>query len=138
MQQIRNASQQEISGAIATLYKARTGRGPTTITTLMTSTVVVCVIEDTKTPFEGTLVDLGSADVVNQARATFQRAVGPQLVEAVEEILGRTVRGHVPTYDATVDAGTDLFLLDPLPGPAPRDDGRRANPGTSGPQPATA
>ncbi|MEV4418660.1 Na-translocating system protein MpsC family protein [Patulibacter sp. NPDC049589] len=115
MSDVRTTPHAEISGAVAHLYKSRTGRGPTTITTLLTSGLVVCVIEDSTTPFEGTLMQLGAAEVVNEARRTFQRAVGPQLVEEVERILGRTVRGHVPTYDAAVDAGTDLFLLEAVP-----------------------
>lgn len=109
--------QQAISNGVAQLYKTRIGRGPTKVSTTIAGDVVVCVVEDTDTPFEGTLLGLGAGDLVHEARRRFQLECTPELVGLVEAATGRRVRGHVPGYRASLDAATEVFLLEPE-GPA--------------------
>lgn len=104
--------QQTISNGIARLYKAHIGRGPTKVSTSITATVVVCVLEHTKTPYEETLISTGSQALVHEARMRFQLHHEPQLIAIVEEATGRRVRTHVPGYKAAVDVATEVFLLE--------------------------
>lgn len=103
--------QQEISNAIAQLYKSRIGRGPTKVVTTITSSHVLCVLEDTDTPFEATLLEIGGRDLVHEARARFQQHARNEMIEIVERVTGRRVRGHVPGYSTSIDAATEVFLL---------------------------
>lgn len=103
--------QQEISNAIAQLYKLRIGRGPTKVVTSITASHVLCVLEDTDTPFEQTLLEIGGRDLVHEARARFQQHARREMIEIVERVTGRTVRGHVPGYSTSIDAATEVFLL---------------------------
>lgn len=104
--------QQEISNGIAQLYKTRIGRGPTKVSTTIVGDLVVCVLEDTDTPFEETLLGIGSRDLVHEARTRLQLHCTPELVEIVQRATGRTVRVHVPGYRAALDAATEVFLLE--------------------------
>jgi uncharacterized protein YbcI len=104
--------QQAISNGIARLYKAQIGRGPTKVSTSITATIVVCVLEHTKTPYEETLISTGNQTLVHEARMRFQLHHEPQLVAIVEEATGRRVRTHVPGYKAVIDVATEVFLLD--------------------------
>jgi len=104
--------QQEISNGIAQLYKTRLGRGPTKVSTTIVGDLVVCVLEDTDTPFEATLLSVGARDLVHEARSRFQRHCTPHLVEIVERATGRKVRTHVPGYRASLDTATEVFLLE--------------------------
>lgn len=104
--------QQEISNGIAQLYKTRIGRGPTKVSTTIVGDLVVCVLEDTDTPFEETLLDLGARDLVHDARTRIQLQCTPELIAIVQGATGRIVRAHVPGYRAAVDAATEVFLLE--------------------------
>ena len=103
--------QQEISNGIAQLYKTRIGRGPTKVSTTIVGDLVVCVLEDTDTPLEATLLDVGARELVHRARGLLQLQCTPELVAIVQRATGRTVREHVPGYRATVDVATEVFLL---------------------------
>lgn len=107
--------QQEISNGIAQLYKTQLGRGPTKVSTTIVSDLVVCVLEDTDTPIEETLLDMGAQDLVQEARSRFQLHCTPHLVGIVERATGRRVRVHVPGYRASLDAATEVFLLEDDP-----------------------
>ena len=107
--------QQEISNGIAQLYKTQLGRGPTKVSTTIVGDLVVCVLEDTDTPFEATLLQMGARDLVHEARSRFQLHCTPHLIAIVERATGRTVRAHVPGYRASLDAATEVFLLEDAP-----------------------
>jgi uncharacterized protein YbcI len=104
--------QQEISNAIAQLYKSRLGRGPTKVVTSISGSHVLCVLEDTDTPIEATLLELGGRDLVHEARARLQHGARGEMVAIVERVTGRRVRGHVPGYSTSIDAATEVFLLE--------------------------
>lgn len=104
--------QQEISNAIAQLYKAHIGRGPTKVVTTIAGSHVLCVLEDTDTPYEQTILQLGGRDLVHEARARFQQHVRGEMIAVVEQVTGRRVRGHVPGYSTSIDAATEVFLLE--------------------------
>lgn len=110
--------QQEISNGIAQLYKSRLGRGPTKVTTSFVGDLVVCVLEDTDTPYEETLVELGGRELVHEGRRRFQQHCAAQMVAVVQEATGRAVRGHVPGFTAEIDVATEVFLLEDVSEPA--------------------
>jgi uncharacterized protein YbcI len=102
--------QQEISNGIAQLYKEHVGRGPTSVKTVVVGDQVLCVLEDTSTPYEATILRL-DRDLVHQARSRFQHHARDAMVRIVEAAVGRTVRVHVPGYSASVDVAVEVFLL---------------------------
>lgn len=101
-----------ISNEIARLYKTRTGRGPRRVSTTITQDLVVCVLQDTHTLQEATILDAGAEDLVRDLRTRFQQHVGPDAVEIVQRATGRTVTGHVPGYSSALDTAVEVFLLD--------------------------
>lgn len=105
-----------ISNEIARLYKTRTGRGPKRVSTTITQDLVVCVLQDTHTPQEATILEAGATDLVHDLRNRFQRHVGAHAIGIVERATGRTVVGHVPGYNSTQDTAVEVFLLDDAPG----------------------
>ena len=84
----------------------------TKVSTTIVGDLVICVLEDTDTPFEGALLDLGARELVHQARSRLQLHCTPELVAIVERATGRAVREHVPGYRTTVDIATEVFLLE--------------------------
>ncbi|MEV4419920.1 Na-translocating system protein MpsC family protein [Patulibacter sp. NPDC049589] len=103
--------QQEISNGIAQLYKEHLGRGPTSVKTVVIGDQVVCVLEDTSTPYEATLKDLDGGEIALRARSLFQHQARAAMTEIVEVALGRTVRAHIPGYSIAADAAVEVFLL---------------------------
>lgn len=103
--------QQEISNGIASLYKEHLGRGPTSVKTAVIGDQVVCVLEDTCTPYETTLKDLDGGEIALRARSLFQHRARAAMIEIVEAAVGRSVRAHIPGYSLSADAAVEVFLL---------------------------
>ena len=61
-----------------------TGRGATRSRAFVEQDVVVCVLEDGATRAERNLVAAGKSDLVRVQRDALQRAMGPQLIAAVD------------------------------------------------------
>ena len=70
---------------------AQTGRGPTFAKTTISGDLVVCVLADTLTVGERTLVENGQAQSVLDTRKLYQKAMRPDLTAAVETHTGRKV-----------------------------------------------
>jgi len=105
------APQQTISNEISKLYKLRIGRGPTRVSTTIVNDLVVCLLEDTHTPQEATMFEIGAHSLVHDVRTRFQSHVASSLIEVVERATGRTVAGHVPGYNSAIDVAVELFML---------------------------
>ncbi|MGX6448403.1 DUF2294 domain-containing protein [Patulibacter sp. S7RM1-6] len=119
-------SAQAISNAIAQLYKAQFGRGPTKVKTYFLGLDgIVCILEDTQTPGERRLVESGAAvDRLRDIRTFLQHAAEAELKGAIEETTGRRVRAFMSGFDPTADACSEVFLLeeqdaDAMPAAAP-------------------
>ena len=100
-----------------------TGRGATRSRAIVHQDLVVCVLEDSATRAEQTLVAAGKADLVRLQRDALQRAMGPQLIAAVEGLTGRRVRTFMSGTDEQGGSSVEAFVLDPeladAPVPAP-------------------
>jgi hypothetical protein len=75
--------------------------------------LVVGVFEDGATRAEQILVAAGKADLVRVQRDALQRAVGPQLIEAVERLTQRTVRVFLSGTDELGGSFVEAFILEP-------------------------
>jgi uncharacterized protein YbcI len=92
-----------------------TGRGATRSRAFIQQDLVVCVFEDGATRAERNLVDAGKADLVRLQRDALQRAMGPQLIEAVERLTGRTVRTFLSGTDEAGASAIEAFVLESDP-----------------------
>src|SRR5215217_3380196 len=90
----------EISNTMVKLYKQQFGRGPTAARTHWAGPdVLVCILEDTLTPAERTLVKLGEHQRLRDTRMFFQYATVREFCEPVERITGRKVRSFLSAID---------------------------------------
>ncbi len=104
---------QAISNAMAQIYKNQFGRGPTKVKTYFAGPdAVVCVLEDTQTPAERRLVELGEYQRLRDVRLFFQYATEADLKRPVEEATGRRVRAFISGIDTQADASAEIFLLE--------------------------
>ncbi|MGH2884642.1 MAG: Na-translocating system protein MpsC family protein [Solirubrobacteraceae bacterium] len=92
-----------------------TGRGATRSRAIVDQDLVVCVLEDSATRAERNLVSAGKAELVRLQRDALQRAMGPQLIAAVERVTGRTVRIFMSGCDEPGGSSVEAFVLEPDP-----------------------
>ncbi len=92
-----------------------TGRGATRSRAYVMQDLVVGVFEDGATRAEQSLISAGNADLVRLQRDALQRAVGPQLIAAVERLTRRTVRLFLSGTDELGGSSVEAFLLEPAP-----------------------
>lgn len=90
-----------------------TGRGATRSRAIVNHDLVVCVLEDSATRAERNLVAAGKAELVRFQRDALQHAMAPQLIAAVEQLTGRTVRTFMSGTDAYGASSVETFVLDP-------------------------
>jgi uncharacterized protein YbcI len=103
-----------ISREMVRLYKENFGRGPTKAhTTFADDDVLICTLEDSMTPAERKLVELGEHQRMRDVRLFFQYSTADDLIEVVEEALGRKVRGFVSGMDVNEDIAAEVFYLEP-------------------------
>lgn len=104
---------QAISNAMAQIYKAQFGRGPTKVKTYFAGPdALVCVLEDTQSPAERRLVDMGEHQRLRDVRLSFQYATEDEIREPVERVTGRRVRAFISGVDVRADASAEIFLLE--------------------------
>src|SRR5215210_9212611 len=80
-----------VGNAITRLHRERYGRGATTTRTVFHANHVIAFLEDIYTPLERTLIEADDWEQVKATRQSFQMAMRPEFIKAVEEITGRTV-----------------------------------------------
>ena len=104
-----------ISNEMVRIYKDRFGRGPTkTRTHWMGPDVVAVILEDTLTPVERSLVELGEHQRLRDLRTFFQYATVPGFCEPIERLTGRKVRAFISGIDTEVGGvSTEMFFLHP-------------------------
>lgn len=104
----------EISREMVRLYKELFGRGPTKARTEFAGPdIVICSLENTFTPAERSLADLGEHQRLRDTRMYFQSATHDRFTEIVERLTGRRVRAFISGLDAAVDICAEVFYLDP-------------------------
>jgi uncharacterized protein YbcI len=103
-----------ISNEMVRIYKDQFGRGPTKTRTVWASPDVVLVtLEQTFTPAERRLRELGEHGRLRDLRMLFQYADTKVFCEPIERLTGRTVRAFVSGIDTESDLASELFVLHP-------------------------
>ncbi|CAB4892800.1 unannotated protein [freshwater metagenome] len=114
MSESRQTDFQALSTEIAQIYKTHYGRGPTKITAAYMGDAVVCLLEDVNLPAQTALLNRGKTDLAQAIHAELQLGMADAMSETVQRITGRTVRTYVPGFNATGNATTDVFFLEPV------------------------
>ena len=103
----------EISREMVRLYKELFGRGPTKARTEFAGPdIVICSLENTFTPAERSLVEMGEHQRLRDTRLYFQAATEERFREIVERLTGRRVRAFISGLDAKVDICSEVFYLE--------------------------
>jgi uncharacterized protein YbcI len=104
----------ELSNAMVKIYKEQFGRGPTkTVTSYAGPNVLITTLENSLTPAERRMAEMGEHQRLRDTRMFFQYATVPEFVEAVERITGRKVRAFVSGIDTEQDVSSEVFYLEP-------------------------
>jgi uncharacterized protein YbcI len=105
----------EISNAMVRIYKEQFGRGPTkTRTHYAGPDIVISTLEDSLTPAERRMAEMGEHQRLRDIRMLFQQASVHEFTEAVERVTGRKVRGFVSGIDTEQDISSEVFYLEPV------------------------
>jgi uncharacterized protein YbcI len=94
------------------LLKEFYGRGPVKTRTYLQSDVVLVVMQGGFSKVEHTLLESGRGQAVRDQRESFQSAMRPQFVAAIEEETGRKVISFMSANDQDADAMAEIFLLE--------------------------
>jgi uncharacterized protein YbcI len=104
----------EISRAMVRLYKEQFGRGPTKARTEFAGPdIVVCTLEDSFTPAERRLAEMGEHQRLRDTRLYFQHATEDKFCGAIEEIVNRKVRAFNSATNTREDVSVEVFHLEP-------------------------
>ena len=110
-----------VSDEMVRLYKEQFGRGPTrTRTYWCGDDILTTTLEDTLTPAERNLVELGEHQRLRDTRMFFQYATVQEFCGVVEQHTGRTVKAFISGLDTVVDGlAVETFILHPEGSDAP-------------------
>ncbi|HEV7752358.1 MAG TPA: Na-translocating system protein MpsC family protein [Baekduia sp.] len=104
----------QLSNEMVRIYKDLFGRGPTRARThLAGPDCIVCTLENSLTPAERKMAELGELQRLRDTRLYFQHACEADFRDAVERITGRRVRAFVSGMDVDKDVAAELFYLEP-------------------------
>ncbi len=105
-----------VSNDMVHLDKVLFGRGPTrTRSNFAGPDTLVCTLENTLTPAEKRLVELGEHERLRESRIFFQYASADEFIAVAERHTGRSVRACISGIDVENDVACEVFMLD---GPA--------------------
>lgn len=103
-----------ISNHIVRTMSDFTGRGPTKARTYLNDDVVTCVLQDTLTKGERSLVSDDLFNLVLTTRRAYQGTMRVELVSGVEAILGRRVTAFMSDNHIDPDVAVEVFVLAPV------------------------
>lgn len=96
------------------LYKDQFGRGPVRARSHWAGEdAIVCVLEESLTPAERNLAEMGEHQRLRDVRMFFQYATVTEFCRPIEEITGRTVRAFISGIDSAEDVAIEAFILYP-------------------------
>jgi len=101
----------EISNMVVSIYANYLGRGPTKARSYATDGVVTCLLEDTLTRAEQSLIDSGREPAVLEVRNSLQETMREELVKAMERLTERRVRAMISGTQLDPDVTTLVFVL---------------------------
>jgi uncharacterized protein YbcI len=113
---------QAISDAIVRVSADFIGRGPTRAKTYVNENVISCVMQDTLTRGERSLVADGDGESVREMRRRFQDAMRRHMCAAIEGLTDRKVVSFLSDNDVESEMAIEVFVLDAPIGN--EDDGR--------------
>jgi uncharacterized protein YbcI len=103
----------EISREMVRLYKEQFGRGPTKARTEFAGPdIVISTLEDSFTPAERRMAEMGEAQRLRDTRTFFQHATEAEFCAVVERLLKRRVRAFVSGIDTDKDVSAEVFYLE--------------------------
>jgi uncharacterized protein YbcI len=100
-----------ISSMVVGVYADHLGRGPTKARSHIAAGVVTCVLEDTLTRAERTLVEAGQPGRVTEMRCALQETLRGDLAAGVERLSERQVVEVVGGDRVEADVSVQVFLL---------------------------
>jgi len=100
-----------ISTEIVRLQAEYYGKGPTKAKTYIVDDLVVCVLEESFTRAEKTLVDRGEREAIQHIRRRFQQQMADEFIGVVEQATGRKVRTFLSETNLEHDVSVETFLL---------------------------
>ncbi len=100
-----------ISNHVVRTMSEYTGRGPTKARTHIHDDVVTVLLQDTLTKGERSLVGEDLDALVLTMRKAFQGTMGQDLIDGVEEILGRKVVAFMSDNHIDPDCAVEVFVL---------------------------
>jgi uncharacterized protein YbcI len=100
------------TNGIVQLFREYYGRGPTKAKSyLLDDRILVCVLEDTMTKVEQTLVENGHGHKVREVRLTFQEAMADEFKQTIADCMGRDVLTYHSQLTFDPDMGFEFFVL---------------------------
>ena len=105
-----------VSREMVRLFKSQFGRGPTVSRAYWAGPdTIVCILEDTLTPAERKLVDLGEHQAVRDMRTALEHATVPEFCAPIEELTGRKVKAFTSALDTVADGlALEMWVLHPV------------------------
>jgi uncharacterized protein YbcI len=101
-----------VSNMVVRIHADHVGRGPTKARAYSDRDIIVCVMEDTMTVAERTLVDSGRSAAVMQVRDALEETMREELAMGIEALTGRRVIAQTGTGTLEPDVKSELFILD--------------------------
>jgi uncharacterized protein YbcI len=102
-----------VTNGIVKLFHEYYGRGPTKAKSyILDDRILVCVLEETMTKVEQTLVENGHGDKVREVRVTFQEAMADEFKRTVTDNIGRKVIAYHSQLTLHPDIGFEFFVLE--------------------------
>jgi uncharacterized protein YbcI len=108
-----------LSNEMVALYKTQLGRGPTKVRSHWAGADALLVtLEDSLTPAEQRLVEMGEHGRLRDTRTFFQYATATEFIEVAERLTKRRVRAFVSGIDTAADVSSEVFYFEAeaLPG----------------------
>ncbi len=106
-----------ISARIVAILRKHYGKGPMKAKTYVLDDLVVTVLRDGMIPIEQTMMDQGKPQQVVEMRHEFQKMMGLQYKQAIEELTERKVIAFLSQAHVDPDVTLEAFVMDgPLKG----------------------
>ena len=103
----------QLSNEMVRIYKELFGRGPTRARADWAGPdALLCTLEDSLTPAERKMAELGEHQRLRDIRTFFQHASESDFRESVERITGRKVRAFVSGIDTDQDVSSEVFYFE--------------------------
>ena len=103
----------QLSNEMVRIYKEIFGRGPTRARADWAGPdALLCTLEESLTPAERKMAELGEEQRVREMRMFFQHATKNDFRASVEQITGRKVRAFVSGIDTDQDVSSEVFYLE--------------------------